>query len=208
MNLSRCVKLNDRTIYNYENKNLLPKSVNSCINVIHQVRFDDDRKKAAVAHVLASLLHEPSYKTLRTTEQLGYTVKLAKNEVLKVIHISIMVQSNKFNCDYLEHRINEFLIAHAAFTERSIELNKAGIINTFEQKSTNLQQEAQLNWAQLTSKEFDFDRREQQIAAMQSVTAEEVNALMTEVFFQNPRRINLKVHSHAHAADIAKRQES
>ena len=63
--LARCVQLNERTIYNYENKNVLAKSSNSAINVIFQIMFEDDRDKAAIAHVLCSMLHSPAYKQLR-----------------------------------------------------------------------------------------------------------------------------------------------
>ena len=68
VNLPGCAKLKDRTIYSYENYAELAKGANSAINVIHQVRYDDDRNAAAVAHVVASLLNEPAYKTLRTKE--------------------------------------------------------------------------------------------------------------------------------------------
>ena len=68
INLPRCVELKEKTIYSYENRNVLAKSSNSCINVIHQIRYDDDRDKAAVVHVVASLLNDPAYKTLRTKE--------------------------------------------------------------------------------------------------------------------------------------------
>ena len=135
-------------------------------------------------------------------------VKLAKDHVLKVLHITLLVQSNKYDADYLEHRVNEFLYSHKSYTEASVEGNKNSILNAFMQKNTNMQQECQLNWAQLLNKEFEFDRRDQQIEAMKKVTVDQVNDLMTETFFKNPKRINLKIHSHAKEADIEKRQTS
>ena len=207
--LSRCVKLHKGTIYNYENKNVLAKSSNSAVNCIFQIMFEDDRDKAAVAHILASLLHSPAYKQLRTVEQLGYIVKLEKSSEINVIHMSIKIQSNKYNSDYLEWRINEFLSSHeGGFTAESVESNKASIINEFKQEKTSLQEEAKLSWSQIVRNEFAFDRREQQIAAMEKVTVEQVNELLHEVIFRNPRRINLKIYSHAAAADTAKVQKA
>lgn len=58
------------------------------------------------------------------------------------------------------------------------------------------------------SKELDFDRRDEKIKAMQLVTTEQVNALMKEIFFENPRRINLRLFSHAHRDDEVKRKEA
>ena len=43
---------------------------------------------------------------------------------------------------------------------------------------------------------------------MQKVTVEQVNEMLHEVVFKNPRRINLKVYSHAAEANMEKRQKS
>ena len=40
------------------------------------------------------------------------------------------------------------------------------------------------------------------------MTTEQVNALYIETFYKKPKRINLKVYSHAHEANTAKREES
>ena len=57
VSLNRCVKLKDRTVYEFERSNKNPRNPNSCIKVIHSYEIDSDRDKNAVAHVLASLLH-------------------------------------------------------------------------------------------------------------------------------------------------------
>ena len=54
----------------------------------------------------------------------------------------------------------------------------------------------------------DFDRVEKKIAAIEKVTTEQVNALFMEVFFENPKRINMKSHSHAHRDDTETRKTS
>ena len=43
---------------------------------------------------------------------------------------------------------------------------------------------------------------------MDMVTAEQVNTLYKEMFFTKPKRLNLKVYSHAHEANKEKRKES
>ena len=84
---------------------------------MHQITFDNDYEKSAVAHVVASLLADPAYKTLRTQEQLGYAIKLTKDSILKTININLIIQSNKYNCDHLEYRINEFFWSRSCFTD-------------------------------------------------------------------------------------------
>ena len=118
--LSRCIKLKEATIYNYVTEAGLAKSLNSSCLVIHQIRYDDDPDKAAVVHVLASLLNEPTYKTLRTKEQLGYVCKLSKDSITRTIHICIFVQSSKYDAEYLESRISEFLYTHQGFSAGSV----------------------------------------------------------------------------------------
>ena len=59
--------------------------------------------------MVASLIHEPCFKILRTKEQLGYSIRLSKESNADSSSINIFIQSPKFDAHYLEHRINEFL---------------------------------------------------------------------------------------------------
>ena len=61
VDLPRCIKLNDCTVYNYEKTNLLERNPNSCIEVLHAYQHDFDHDKSALASVLASLLAEPAF---------------------------------------------------------------------------------------------------------------------------------------------------
>ena len=73
------------------------------------------------------------------------------------------------------------------------------------QKDKNIKKEANKNWDQLTTKEIDFCRIEDKIDALMKVTPEQVNELFIELFFKNPRRLQLKIHSHAHRDDTETR---
>ena len=95
-----------------------------------------------------------------------------------------------------------------AFTAEKVESNKAGIINKLKQKHTSLGVEADFSWLHIQKEQFNFDLREQQIAALEKVTTKQVNELFLEVFFKNPRRLNMKIHSHAHRDDTATREKS
>ena len=74
VSLPRCIKLNDRTVYNFERSNESEKNPNSCIDVVHEYVHESDRDKIAVAELLAALLSDPAFTQLRTQEQLGYIV--------------------------------------------------------------------------------------------------------------------------------------
>ena len=68
--------------------------------------------------------------------------------------------------------------------------------------------EATFNWGEIVSEDWTFDSNLQKIAAIERVTKERLMACFNEIFFQNPRRINLKVHSHAHRDDTDARATS
>ena len=65
-----------------------------------------------------------------------------------------------------------------------------------------------MNWSQLRSKDYEFDYTEKRISSFEKVTTEQVNALFMEVFFENPRRLNLKIHSHKHKNVVETRKTS
>ena len=170
-------------IYELEARNTSEKSKNSGSLVVHQIGSDASYEENAVTHVLASILHEPAFTTLRTHEKLGYTVKLSKENVFNANHISIFVQSSKHDPCFVESRINAFLAAQMAKmeaglvaegqpTRRSVESNKKSILNELEGAPPNLKETAQYDWQQLTREDLDFDRRARSIAAMEKVTAE------------------------------------
>ena len=66
-------------------------------------------------------------------------------------------------------------------------------------------------WSQIINKEFDFKRNQKKIEALKNITKQEVDNMFVDIFFRKPKRINLKLHSHAVLEDnklIAKRQEN
>jgi secreted Zn-dependent insulinase-like peptidase len=151
----QCLKLKEGHVYDLEAKNTSAKSKNSGSLVVHQIGSDASYYDNAVAHVLASILHEPAFATLRTQEKLGYTVKLSKESIFNVNHISIFVQSSKFDPLYVESRINAFLSAQMAkmeeglktgATKNSVESNKKSILNDLKNKPPNLKEWAQSDW--------------------------------------------------------------
>ena len=119
-----------------------------------------------------------------------------------------MIQSSSKDADYLEHRINEFLTTRLENfdpTEAELETVKAATVNKLKQKRTNLGTESMFNWAEVASEEWNFDSDLKKIEAIQNVTKERLMATFREIFFDNPRRFNTKIHSHAKRDDIETR---
>lgn len=90
--------------------------------------------------VVARLLKEPTFSTLRTKEQLGYIVSAVYDNRTHVCGLSIKVQSSKYGPEYLEWRINEFLNSKLAegFTDDEVETVKKALIQSSKQVHMNL----------------------------------------------------------------------
>ena len=59
-------------------------------------------------------------------------------------------------------------------------------------------QEAYDNWSNIQEYNFQFDKREKIIKAIGILSTKQVNQKMKELFLDNPRRINIKLHSETH----------
>ena len=65
-----------------------------------------------------------------------------------------------------------------------------------------------VNWGHILKKEYEFDIIEKRIAAYKKVTLDQVKNLFRKIFFDNPRRLNIKIHSHKHRDDTENRKTS
>ena len=168
-----------------------------------------DKDQYADAVILKAFLEEPTFNTLRTKEQLGYIVRAGLTSHLRLLSFSVLVQSSIKDADFLEHRINEFLAGLRESwdpTPEEVETIKAAQINKLKQKRTSLGTEAMFNWGEINTDEYSFDSDQQKIAAIERVTKERLLACFENVFFKNPRRINIKTHSHGHRDDTVTRE--
>lgn len=64
------------------------------------------------------------------------------------------------------------------------------------------------NWNELKDEEYGFDSDVKLIQAIEQVTKERLLACFNTVLFTESRRMNVKVHSHAHRDDTETRQAS
>ena len=69
-------------------------------------------KDEALLELLCQLLSEPSFDQLRTKEQLGYIVNTATTITGQTSFLRIIVQSNSQDPEYLDERIEKFLISY------------------------------------------------------------------------------------------------
>ncbi len=62
----------------------------------------------------------------------------------------------------------------------------------------NLLQETSDYWKAISNENYEFDSKKKLIRFIESVTPEEVNQLFLQLFFENQKRLNIKIYSDNH----------
>ncbi|CDO94319.1 unnamed protein product [Kluyveromyces dobzhanskii CBS 2104] len=142
-NKLRSYILPDDSTFRYESQLEDKENVNSCIQYL--IQFGPYTEElAAKASLIAQLIHEPCFDTLRTKEQLGYVVFSSAANTHGTTNLRVLVQSER-SSPYLESRIVKFLTAFGnsleEMSEEAFEKHKSGLIKNLLQKLTNLRQE-------------------------------------------------------------------
>lgn len=137
-----------------------PANVNHCIDYEVFTGVNTDRSNRAKLLLLAHMIDEPCFDTLRTKEQLGYVVQSGATIAATVSGFKIVIQSER-PCEYLEKRIELFLTSFGktleSMSDTEFEGNKVALINKRLEKLKNLNQETGRFWHHITSEYYDFE---------------------------------------------------
>ena len=132
----------------------------------------------AMADLLAQCIGEPCFDTLRTKEQLGYTVSSGVRLTHGVLGFAISVQSAKHGPSYLDTRIDAFLAAFANtlrdMPADEFERNRAAVISVKLQKERALIEEADRHWDAIWHLHYNFALREHESAALAAIQRDEL----------------------------------
>ncbi|KAA0190051.1 hypothetical protein HAZT_HAZT004703 [Hyalella azteca] len=151
---------------------------------------------------LLCAMEEQCFDTLRTQEQLSYSVSSQVNESNGVVGLSISLtpQAEKFSLSHVDTRVEAFI---EKFTKKLREMSEtafATIKQTVRQSKKiddlNLEDEVARNWAEITRKEYLFDRLQKHIAILDSITQEDVvNFFLSLVDSTSPdyRKLSVQV---------------
>ena len=159
--VTRNIMLPTGSDYRWEKTLKDPDNINHCIEYIIMIGHNQDRPQRARLLLMAQILREPCFNTLRTQEQLGYVVGSAVMVMNTAQGFRIRVQSEK-NCAFLEKRISNFLVNFEkepeAMSEGDFEKHKISLIIKQLEKPKNLSEESELLWDHSSSGTFDFNR--------------------------------------------------
>ncbi|MCK8069775.1 insulinase family protein [Cobetia sp. 1CM21F] len=135
--------------------------------------------------VLGQLLEAPFYSQLRTEEQLGYIVSARYSPMLDAPGLSLLVQSPSKDSKTLFSRMDAFLTRFdsrvQSLDEAALASYRDAVVDSLTQKPRKLSELAARNWSELSFGWTGFDRRQQLVAAVEQVSAQDIRAIWQQL---------------------------
>ncbi|CAG7816471.1 unnamed protein product [Allacma fusca] len=182
---------------NYIFKSEHHSHLSSCVAVLFQAGLQDT-KNNVIVELLEHIAHEPCFNQLRTQEQLGYIVFTGVRRASGTQGIQYIVQSDRHPA-YVESRIHNFInsfhdLLHALTEEEFLQHRFALRIRKAE-KPKKLKDRASTLWSEIVSQQYNFERQDIEIAALDQLTLQEIIQYFDETFGPSaPQRRRLAVH--------------
>ncbi|WIA17248.1 hypothetical protein OEZ85_014121 [Tetradesmus obliquus] len=155
-----------------------PEEENCCVEAYYQIGMSTDLRLRVLTDLMDQVLYEPVYDTLRTKQQLGYSVSSGARLTHGVCGFCVVVVSPAFSAAEVEGRIEAFLQDFAgtlqAMPQEEFGRHKAALASNKLQKDTALAQEADRAWEQVFNARYEFICKEQEAALLQSITLAEL----------------------------------
>ncbi|CAM9610322.1 unnamed protein product [Scytosiphon promiscuus] len=139
---------------------------------------DRSLESAVLAEVLMTTMEQPFFTTLRTEQQLGYTVFCGNlvEEGLSMMHF--VIQAAERSPAYLTERCLEFL---REFRQHLVDISSSkfsdyiqGLVSRILEPDRHLSSEAFRNWSEITTGQLNFNRRRQGVEALQNIDRQDL----------------------------------
>ncbi|KAG7370665.1 secreted/periplasmic Zn-dependent peptidase, insulinase-like protein [Nitzschia inconspicua] len=151
---------------------------NSCVQIVLQMGALDMATNSNLAFV-NHLVREPAFNQLRTEEQLGYIVHTSvKTSGDNIKGLVFLIQSDSFDPNHVESRIEEFLAAFrqriVAMSSDDFQTNVDSVVASFLEKNKNLGEESSRYWHVITNKTYQFRRLQMMADLVKTLKKEQV----------------------------------
>lgn len=155
----RTIELPPGSDYRYERVLENKENVNHAIEYILCTGSNLDRPLRVKTLLIAQMIDEPVFDTLRTKEALGYVVGSTAMTMHTILAWRCLIQSEKDGA-YLESRVDAFLAEFEktleGMSDEDFEGYKIALINKRLEKLKNLSQETGRFWSHITGEVYDF----------------------------------------------------
>ncbi|XP_033632870.1 insulin-degrading enzyme-like [Asterias rubens] len=191
----REIQLPDGCFYNYQRHNDVHSS--SGIEVYYQTDVQSTRSNTLL-ELFCQIISEPCFDTLRTKEQLGYIVFSGVRRSNGVQGLRFIIQSEK-RPQYLDSRIEAFLLSMQTHIEELSDEAFQKHINALAvrrlEKPKKLTSEASRYWAEITARQYNFDRANIEVAYLQTLTKPDILTFFKDLLaIDGPRRHKMSIH--------------
>ena len=137
-----------------------------------------DPRQRGLLDLIDQLLYEPCYNTLRTKEQLGYSVHSGPRLTYGISGLCIVIQSGVYDPCHLDARIDAFLSSFLTtlreMSDEEFEKNREALLANKMIKDRNLGEAGDRAWDVLVSRGKNFKHREEEISLIRELRKEDV----------------------------------
>ena len=143
-------------------------------------------------NILSQIINKPFFHQLRTIEQLGYVVNANMVEQNFVCNIAFLIQSPNQGPLEINERIETFLKNYKNrikdFKEGELNKLKAAVAIVLKQPPQTMQDLSEQYWQAIQNKDFQFTLNEPYLAALASITSQDIIRLYEDLFLKKPVR--------------------
>ena len=184
-----------------------PDERNSVLELYYQLRGQDLEGRCLLA-LFEQCIDEACFNTLRTKQQLGYSVDSGMRLTHGMLGFAVRIQSASHDPNALEERaaafVDGFVGALGGMAAAEFEKHKRALIAVKLTKPNNLVEEAMEYWEPIYEGTYGFRLRQQEAERVRGVGLEELVAFATRHFApQRARRLSVLVFGSAHATPEA-----
>ena len=162
----------------------LPTSNSSA--VLHVYAGQDTPEMRAVLNLVSQALGQRYYTQLRTQQQLGYIVFAGAGRSKQQLHLTFVVQSNRYSADDILTRTRAFIPTFmqevALWSDAQFEGWRKTAIKKLLERSQSIDQQAQTLFDLAYEHQGDFTRISQGVTALQALTKAPFLAALERIF--------------------------
>jgi len=195
--------------YTYRFREFNEENINSSIEILYQIGRVGIAETGMLAFV-HQLIKEPAFNELRTQESLGYivhtSVKTSGNDVKSLL---ILIQSDSFDPDYCDKRVEEFLLRMRTTIENmgpeEFQANVRAAVEQYREKNKNLFEESSKYWQALTTSSYIFQKHLLVAEEVEKITKSEALEFYDRYIAQSGtsrRKLSVRVYGKNHVASM------
>lgn len=181
-------------------KSMLPNDKNSTTTNYIQLGASSIRLQCLIEFI-EKIMEEPLFDILRTQEQFGYSVSCSHRFNNGVLGFSVSVQSqeDKNPTSIVEKRIekflqDDFLQVLEKLSDEDFETFRSSLIKLKHMVEVELESEVNRHWAEITSREYIFNRLKLEAEMIAQLTKQEVfDFYHKEIISSIARKLSIQV---------------